>query len=227
MIGVFLCSAVFSQDAKSWSGWSNKDADKILNNSAWGQSLMKGEAPIELRVRNAGNPNPQLGDPGPVKVPSEIYLRVRFITAKPIREAFASKIWQSQPDPTPELKEQLQTIVDNGFGDLIVVAVNVEGQNPQTVRQALQGLMRLKTEELADKVYLERNDKKRLPLVEYRIPSADNMGGKFIFARSLDGGPFLTPETDSVRFVMNLSDNLKINLKFSVSKMMYGDKLEY
>ncbi len=227
LICVFLGSSVFSQEAKSWDDWSKKDSDKVLNNSAWAQSQMKGEAPIDMRVRNGGSQNPQLGDPGPVKVPSEVYLRVRFITAKPIREGFASKIWQSEPEPNAELKVQLQNIIDNGFGDFIVVAVNVEGQDPQTVRQTLQGLMKLKTTDLADKVYLERNDKKRLPLIEYKTPVADNMGGKFIFARTVDGSPYLTPENDSVRFVINLSGNLKLNMKFDVSKMMYGDRLEY
>jgi hypothetical protein len=133
----------------------------------------------------------------------------------------------SHPSPTAELEKELQTIIDNGFGDYIIVAVNVDGRNPATVRATLQGLRKLDPSELPNKVYLERKDGKRLSVIDYRSPVADDMGGKFVFPRSLDGQPFLTPESGSVRFVMNLSDNLKVNMKFDIPKMMYDGKLEY
>ena len=219
--------SVFGQEAKPWSDWSKKDADKILNNSAWAQSLVKGGAPPEMSSRSGGSGSQGSGVQAPTQLPSEVSLRVRFITARPIREGFASTLLLSNPKPTAEFNAALQTIIDKGFGDFIVVAVNVDGQNPQSVGATLQGLMRLKAAELVDKVYLERKDGKRLPLIDYKPPVADNMGGKFVFARLLDGEPFLTSESGNVRFVLNLSGNLKLNMKFEVSKMIYRQKLEY
>jgi len=216
---------VFAQDDKRWNEWAKKDAEKILNNSAWAQSQVKGEAPPSLTVPNGAGT--QASRQGPAPLPPEVFVRVRFITAKPIREGFASRLLLSHPNPTAELEKELQTIIDNGFGDYIVVAVNVDGRNPATVGAALQTLKKLELSQLTEKVYLERKDGKRLPLIEYKPPVADDMGGKFVFARSLDGAPFLTPESGSVRFVMNLSGNLKVTMKFDVSKMMYGGKLEY
>lgn len=228
LLTILLGSAAFAQDSKAWTDWSKGDAEKLLNKSAWGQSLMKGEAPPDMRTRNnAGSPNPSLGDPGPIKVPSEIYLRVRFLTAKPIREAFASRVLIAQPDASAELKGRLQSFIDEGFGDFIVIGVNVEGQNPQTVAPTMRALMQLKTEDLAEKAYLERKDGKRLPILEYKTPVNDEMGGKFVFARTVDGQPFFTPDADTVRFVLNLSGNLKFNMKFDVGKMTYGDRLEF
>ena len=227
LIGFVLGGSVLAQDAKQWNDWSKKDADKILNDSPWGQTLKKGETPPDMSNRSGGSGSRQLGVQGPPPLPSEVYMRVRFVTARPIREAFASKILRAQPNPTSELTGRLQTIIDNGFGDFIVVAVNVDGQNPQTLGATLMALSRLNAAALADKVYLERKDGKRLPLIDYKTPVADDMGGKFVFARSLDGSPFLTAESDSVRFVLNLSGNLNLNMKFNVSKMKYGEKLEY
>ena len=228
LICVFFAGSLFAQGAKQWNEWSKKDADKVLNDSGWGQTLKKGETPPDMSTRSSGGSASQgSGVQGPTPLPTEVYLRVRFITAKPIREGFARKLLLSQPNPPPELTAQLQTVIDNGFGDFTVVAVNVDGPNPQTVGMTLQALMGLKTSDLTDKVYLERKDGKRLPVIDYKRPVADNMGGKFVFARSLDGLPFLTPDSDSVRFVLNLSGNLNFKMKFEVSKMKYGEKLEY
>lgn len=228
LICAVLAGTMFAQKEKKWNEWSKKDAEKILNNSAWGQSLEKGEAAPDITSRNGSSNNQsQIRDQGQSRTPLPIYLRVRFVTAKPVREGIASMILQAEPNPSNELINQLQTIIDNGFGDFIVVGVNAEGKDPRAVGATLNALSRLKAAELTDKVYLERKDGTRLQLVDYKPPVADNMGGKFVFARSLDGAPFLTPESDSVRFVLNLSGNLKVNLKFSVSKMVYGEKLEY
>lgn len=222
---VLGCSA-FGQ-GKPWNEWSKKDAEKVLNDSAWGQSYKKGEAPPDMSSRSGSSANQRMGTAGPAALPTEVNMRIRLITAKPVREGFAARLLKSHPNPTPELTGQLQTIIDNGFGDFIVVAVNADGQNPQTVNATLRALSMLKTADLADKAYLERKDGKRLPIMEYKTPVNDDMGGKFVFARTLDGQPFLSEASDSVKFVLNLSDNLKLNAKFEVKKMMYDGKLEY
>ena len=227
---VLSVSPLFAQqEGKQWNEWSKKDAEKIINDSAWAQTVKKGEAPADMSNRSGGarNQTAATRDTGPAPLPPEVYLRVRLISAKPVREGLASRLLRSQTDPKPELSGRLQTFIDEGFGNFIVVAVNADGQNPQTLAATLQGLSRLKAADLADKVYLERKDGKRLPLIDYKTPVADDMGGKFIFSRELDGSPFLTSESDTVRFVINLSGNLKFSVKFDVSKMAYNGKLEY
>jgi hypothetical protein len=227
-IGIFyglVAGSLAAQEGKPWTDWSQKDAEKILNSSAWGQSQTKGEAPPSLTAPSGGGT--QATRQGPAPLPPEVFVRARFITAKPVREAFANRLRHSQPSPPAELEKELQTFIDDGFGDYIIVAVNVDGRNPATVGATLQGLMKLDPSQLTNKVYLERKDGKRLSVADYRSPVADGMGGKFVFPRSLDGAPFLTPESGSVRFVMNLSDNLKVSMRFDVKKMMYDGKLEY
>lgn len=222
---LLFAASVSAQSGKPWTEWSQKDADKILNGSPWAQSQMRGEAPPSLTVPNGGGT--QATRQGPAPLPQEVFVRARFLSAKPVREGFASRLRHSHPDPPVDLDKELQTIIDNGFGEFIIVAVNVDGRNPATVAATLQGLRRLDVSQLENKVYLERKDGKRLSVIDYKVPIADNMGGKFVFARSMDGEPFLDPKSGSVKFVMNLSENLRVNMKFDVAKMMYNGKLEY
>jgi hypothetical protein len=86
---------------------------------------------------------------------------------------------------------------------------------------------RMNKDILKDKAYLERKDGKRLALLDYKPPVADNMGAKFVFERTLDGQPFVSADSDFVKFVVDVSERLKLNIRFRVASMTYGDKLEY
>lgn len=229
LICFLLVGSGFAQKYKPWTEWSKKDADKILNDSPWGHSLTKGEGPAGLpQGANAGNSSTS-STSGATRetIPTDYRIRFRLISAKPIREGIARRLVLSQPDKSKELTEQLQPIVEKGFGDFIIVAVNFEGADPRTVNGFLQALARLNTAALTGKAYLERKDGKRLDLVDYKAPIADDMGGKFVFPRTLDGNPFLSADSGTVRFVVNVSDRFKFDAKFKVSDMMYGEKLEY
>ncbi len=230
---VFVClllaGSAFAQKTKPWGDWSKKDADKILNDSAWGQSQTKGESPAGLpQGANAGNANRNANaGANSVTIPTEYYMRVRLISAKPIREGVARRIQLAQPDKASEMAGPLQNIIDKGFGDFIIIALNAEGVDPRTGAMVMQGFSRLNTAALNGKAYLERKDGKRLELIEYQAPVGDNLGGKFLFPRTLDGAPFLSPDSGTLRFVLNGSDKMKVDTKFKVADMMYGEKLEY
>jgi len=64
-------------------------------------------------------------------------------------------------------------------------------------------------------------------LADYRPPGPDGMGAKFVFMRTLEGQPFLNADSDNVRFFAQLSDKIKLNVKYKVSDMLYEGKLEY
>jgi hypothetical protein len=53
------------------------------------------------------------------------------------------------------------------------------------------------------------------------------MGAKIIFSKTLEGQPFLTESEESIKFVYQMSEKQKFNLKFKVPAMTYGGKLEY
>ena len=49
----------------------------------------------------------------------------------------------------------------------------------------------------------------------------------FIFLRKVDGMPFISADTGEIRFFSEYGTNLKLNMRFKVSEMMYNGRLEY
>jgi len=221
------------EKAKPWTEWSKKDAEKILNDSAWGQSQIvenpdSSSTSAITKTQGAGNESvSRSGQSGESIGPRSISYRARFLTAKPVREAFARLVVLSQPSAGKELTDQLQGFIDRDFGKYLVVAFSVDSSDPKTATGTMAAIARMNAEMLKGKVYLERKDGKRIELIDYKPPIADNMGAKFVFERELDGQPFLTSESDSVKFIMEPSDKLKVNLRFKVATMVYNGKLEY
>jgi hypothetical protein len=240
LLAVCACSA-FAQKEKPWTEWSEKEAAKILNDSPWGQTQTEGkvETPSSSsaitavsasrrdseRVLSSSDANRM--ESGQPKRDTSVRYRTRFLSAKPVRGAFARILLLKKAEADEALSTQLQGFVDRDFGDYVVIAVTAEAADPRVVGPAIQFLTSATADVLKDKVYLERKDGKRLTLADYRPPGPDGMGAKFVFLRKLEGQPFLTAESDNVRFFAEFSEKLKLNVKYKVSDMMYDGKLEY
>jgi len=232
-----LCATPASgQKSKSWTELTEKDVARILNDSPWGQTQTEGEesrpeqTSAITQVAATGSANRQMSREGeaPDARPSRVIkYRTRFLSAKPVRAAFARFLMLKKPDADETLATQLQGFVDREFTDFVVVVVTAEAADERLVGPTMQFLRSATADVLKDKVYLERKDGKRLALADYRPPGPDGMGAKFVFMRTLEGQPFLTPESDNVRFFAQFNENLKLNVKYKVSDMMYDGKLEY
>lgn len=221
----------FAQDtSKPWSDWSKKDAEKVLNESAWGQSYTQEiAAPTSTAATtrtSGGFAGENRGESGENKAPTPMKFRVRLLTAKPIREAFSRMVVLQQPNAGDDLKVQLQGFVDRDFGDFLVVSFSVEGGNAQMAKGSEMMLARLTADALKDKVYLERKDGKRATFIDYKAPVGDGMGAKMVFSRTLDGQPFIAGD-DVIKFNFDMNEKQKISVKFKSSGMTYGGKLEY
>lgn len=228
-----LASSVVAQ-TKPWVEWSKKEVDKTLRDSAWSQTQVEetakkptsADAITQVAHGPASGQLKREGQSGEVKPPTPTKYFVRFLSAKPIRAAFARQVMLAQKEPNEDLNTQLKGFVDRNFADYIVVSVGIEvGDEKQgaAVSRAFTGAT---TEVLKERVYLERKDGKKLFLMEYRAPIGDGMGAKFVFPRALDGQPFLT-ETDDVRFIAQLTEKLKLNTRYKLAEMVYDGKLEY
>lgn len=235
-----LSSSVSAQKTKSWTELTKKDCDKILNDSAWGQTQTETDtsemmySPTVTPTTSSRNPNissssgSTRAEQGASNQPQFVKYRIRFLSAKPIREAFASMIVQLQPKESKEaLVPQMQTFVDRDFGDYIVIAVGVEANDRRFGGPVEQALASSTGETLKNNTYLERKDGKRLFLMDYRPPGKDGLGAKFVFARTVEGEAFLSEESSSVRFVSEVNTKIKMNMKFNLSEMVYNGKLEY
>ena len=234
---VLLVSAVSAQK-KPWTEWTKKDVEKTLNDSAWGQTQTEGSASSQQQQssesaitqvaapRSADRQISRTGESGESKPSTIVKYHVRFLSAKPVRAAFARMVMMTKSAPDANLTAQLQGFIDREIADYIVVSVGVEVENEKLAAPLMRAFSAATTEALQKNVYLERKDGKKLYLMEYRAPIEDGMGAKFVFPRKLDGQPFLS-ENDSVRFVAEFSEKMKLNTKYKLSDMLYDGKLEY
>ena len=240
LLALCACSA-FAQKTKPWTELSEKEAAKILNDSPWGQTQVEGRSeepsassaitavtePRRNTERVMSSSDAGRIESGQRKTDTSIRFRTRFLSAKPVRGAFARLLLLKKAEVDEGLSTQLQGFVDRDFSEYVVVVVTAEAADEKLVGTVMQVMTLATTEILKDKVYLERKDGKRLVLADYRPPGPDGMGAKFVFKRNLEGQPFLTPESDNVRFFAQLNEKTKLNVKYKVSDMMYDGKLEY
>ena len=156
-----------------------------------------------------------------------ISYRISFLSARPIRQAFAKMILSNQTGPREELAKNLQSFVERDFSSYVVIAVSVEASDRRVLGPVMQEINSATTGTLKNTTYLERQDGKRVFLLQYSAPIADGLGAKFIFPRLVDGEPFLTSSSGTVRFFAGISDSFKINMRYKVADMVYDQKLEY
>jgi hypothetical protein len=211
VLGLCLVAGTFAQ--KPWSEWDKKEVDKMLNGSAWGQT--QNETFSAELTAAIGLPDVQ----------KQYYnYRIRFFSARPVREAFARQLMLANPKVQAS---QLQNFVNGDYSEMIVVAVTVDGEDRRLTGPLGQDLAAARTDTLKNKVYLERKDGKRLFLQEYAPPGTDGTGAKFVFPRMLDGKPFLAADEEYVRFVGDVGRGTDIKWKFKIADMIYDGKLEY
>jgi hypothetical protein len=226
-----------AQKSRSWTDWNVKEATKVFNDSAWGQTQTESEsgsqstqtsaissttAAKERNVRDADSAA-RSSESGERREGPTIHYYVRFMTAKPIRAAFVRLA--ELEGTAPEKLGQLKTLIDREFGDIIVVTMSIDGTDRKKMGPILQELMSAEANGLKSTTFLERKDGKRIALSGYRAPQ-DAFGAKFVFPRTVDGKPFLDNESGEVRFITEVG-KVKINRRFKVSEMIYEGKLEY
>ena len=229
--------AILAAQNKPWSEWSKKDVEKTLNDSPWAQTQTETDtsemtySPTISQTTNARKEDTRIADASRVESGAKnsamsVKYRIRLLSAKPIREAFARMVLSSQQSPAPDLAQQLQGFVDRDFGEYIVVAVTIEASDQRYGNPIAQAFNSATADILKNTTYLERKDGKRLFLMDYRPPANDGMGAKFVFARSVDGKSFIG-EGDNVRFVSEFNEKIKLNARYKTSEMNYNGKLEY
>ena len=197
---------------KPYTEWSERDVNKVLSESPWAQTQI-----ITDTSRMTFSP----GQGGASHQAQSTSHWIRFLSAKPIRQALYRSCEMNRKSTPPEI-EAARRFMDSEYEDTIVVAVSYDSADPQYNLQAGAKFSKATTSLLKNNTYLELNNGKRLFLQEYQPPGPDGLGAKFIFARLVDGLPFINPGHRIVRFV-----GMGLNVQFKIADMMFGGVLEY
>jgi len=226
---------------KSWTEWSEKDAKKILENSPWAQTQVQTDTsqmyyhPLQGTITPG---TPASGTPDMVNQAVSVNYHIRFLSAKPIRQAFARIVELGQKNADPRLLKGLRDFVDRKFDQWIVVAVTFDCKDQRYSMPAMQLFNSAVLGTLKNNTYLELKNGKRLFIEDYKAPINDGLGAKFIFPRTVDGEPFIMAESGQVRFYSELPGSaavqsgstpnpLTLNMLFKVADFMYEGTLEY
>ncbi len=224
LICVFALSAVAvaQKKYKPWMEWSEKDVTKMLNDSPWGQTQTDTNTSEMFYSPTSGSGGSR-GQQGALNQAVNLNFRIRFLSAKPIREAFAKQVMTKNPQMTESLKAFAEQTSDK----YIVVAVDFDSSDRRLSGPAMQAFAAANPGQMKTTTYLEIKDGKRVFLDQYMQPSNDGMGAKFVFPRMVNGEPFVTADSGYVRFYSEINSTIKLNMRFKIADMMYKDKLEF
>ena len=245
-VALFATTAVAQKDQKEkpWTEWSEKEAMKILSESAWAQtqkeltdSTGSGGSAITSAAQNGNSANMVMSESakansesgqsvGQRSVTLNLVYNVSFLTAKPVRAATIRMAELRHPETPAERAAEMRTFVDRDFGEYIVVTLKMDGTDKKKLVPINQSLTAANMDSFKDIVYLERKDGKRVAIMDYRAPGPDHLGAKFIFPRMFEGKPFLDANSGEVRVYMEIN-KYKLSRRFKVAEMMYDGKLEY
>ena len=221
-----LASAQWNK--KPYTEWSEKEAMKLLNESPWGQTQVYSD------TSNTFGTGPGRGAAGTGDRVSGDYnayhmnIRIRFLSAKPIRQAFSRLIALKQKDAmNPQLDAQLKAFASQDLPDYIIVAVDADSSEAKNEIREFRALLDTRTTvDLKNNTYLSVGGE-RVFISDYQPPKKDGLGAKFIFPRNVNGKPLLTPEANEVQFYSEFSSKYKLTMRFKVKDMTFDNKLEY
>jgi hypothetical protein len=223
LLTVMFVSATAQWDKKPYTEWSEKDALKVLNDSAWGQTQTLTDLKNVTGVARADSTSSRISNV------DQVDFRIRFFSSKPIRQAVCRMIeLQMKEKLNDEMKGKLKGLANTDFPDYIVITVLSESPNANNkIQEATAGLFKFTTVDLKNTTYLMTKGGKRVFLQEYQPPRNDGFGARFIFPRLVDNEPYITPESGEILFHSELPKLVELNMRYKVKDMMFNGKLEY
>jgi len=196
-------------------------AVQILNDSPWARH--------ETFTRAVG------GQGSGISGEKEIYntFYVRFLSARPIREAYA-RVQQIQHGydkmPAEEKKrfEQAQApILEMDVSRWIVVSVGFRSNDPNEESGVRRFFQSETVGTLRTKAFLSTSAISQVEIAAYYPPREESVGAKFVFPRVINGVPVLSREGERITF--ELLDvpgaNPRLRAIFSVEPMVIGGDL--
>jgi hypothetical protein len=215
-------------EAKPYTEWTEKEAWKVLNNSPWGRTQVFSSPVVLFRDMPNRGPGPEASQSRPPNA-THVNFRIRFLSAKPVRQALSRLVaMERREEINFDLAEHLKQIASGEFMEYIVITVSCDSQDAgANAQEALSLLHRRGTADLKNNTFLEIKGGKRIFLQEYQQPRPDGLGARFIFPRLVDGQPFITPESQEIRFFTELSGAYRLDRRYKVKEMIYEGKLEY
>jgi len=221
-----LATAMAQKANQQWTDWSKKDAQKVLDDSAWGHIQTETDT-REMMFTPTTQPQASRVESGAVNQPVNLTFHVRFFSARPIRQALARMMELDNANLKSDQLTRLHNFGEMKSSDSIIITVSFDSPDGRYSGPAIQAFGSNTTGTLKNDCYLQRSDGKQMFLQEYVPPGKDGFGARFIFSRDVDGQPFINDKSGEIRFYVKFPQLQKIDRRFKVADMMYQGQLEY
>src|SRR5438132_477100 len=169
LTALFTGGILAQKQLKAWGDWSKKDAEKILNDSPWGQTQTESDTSQMFYSptsdpntrRSTSNDSSRLGQ-GATNSEVHVNFHIRFFSAKPIRQAFARLMELNQSNLPKETIAKLNEWTKLHTDDWIIVAVAFDATDQRYSGPIMQAFGSVTTDLAKNNTYLERKDGKRI-----------------------------------------------------------------
>jgi len=206
-----------------FSSWTLQKAVQLLNASPWAR-----QETFTRVISGVGS-----GISGEKEIYNTFY--VRFLSARPVREAYAriQQIQHGYDKMSLEEKRQLdQALLPNLEMDTsrwVVVSVGFRSNDPNEESRVRRFFQSQTVNTLKNRVYLSTPTCPQLELRAYFPPREESVGAKFIFSRELNGSPVLTKNCASITLELLdlMGANSRLRSTFSVKPMIIGEELVF
>jgi hypothetical protein len=222
------CGLLLAKDfwEKPYKEWKKNDAFKMLGDSPWARSMTFADNVGGGR----GGAYDRTSDSGLQTVYN--VAKIRFFSALPIREAHVriAQMMNNYDSKSETERAQIDRTfapaLTRDFSKNIIVALDFETNDQRTKANVDRYLQQLQVSLLKQSCYLISSRLGRVTIEEYYPPSPDATGAKFLFPRTVDDKPVVSPEDKEVTFDMWFEPiNQKIFMRFKVKEMMYNGQL--
>jgi hypothetical protein len=203
--------------------WPASKAVEMLNSSPWARN----ETFTQV-ISGVGS-----GVSGEKEIFDTFY--VRFLSARPVREAFA-RIQQIQygydllsAEDRQRFDQLILPELDLDVSRWIVVAVTFRSNDPNEESAARRFFQKETAETLRSKAFLSTDRFPQVPIVAYFPPREEAVGAKFIFPRIIDGVPVASKTDRKISFELLEVPGAKPRLRatFGVKEMLVNGVLIY
>ena len=218
----FLAVAATSwKKTEPFNQWSLEKAVEVLNESPWAR-----KETFTRVIRGVGS-----GISGEKEIYNTFY--VRFLSAQPIREAYArvQQIRYRYDEMLPEEKELFDKAqrqdLDMDVSDWIVVSIGFRSNDPNEESEVRRFFQSETAQTLKTKVFLSTSTHPQVELGAYFPQREESIGAKFVFPREINGTPVVT--SDCSRVTLEFLDipgaDSRLNATFDVNPMIIGDRV--
>jgi len=208
---------------ESYSKWPMNRAVQVLNASPWAK-----QETFTRVISGVGS-----GISGEKEIFNTYY--VRFLSARPIREAYArvQQIQHGYDKMSPEEKLQFEAAqlpnLDLDVSKWIVLSVSFRSNDPNEESSVRRFFQSETAKTLKTKAYLSTLSCPQVELSAYFPQREESVGAKFVFPREVNGVPVLTKECPNI--TLELLDvpgtNTRLRATFATKPMIVGNQLVF